>query len=260
VPTVHELTELYERFMLGPRAGPGVCERCFNLTDGHQRCYACQHCEDALAAFAPISYSVAHEHLHHTLASYKRLTGQLARRLAIDLAAVLWRYLDVHEACVACAAGAGTRDVRCSFDLVTTVPSGDRERDQRHPLRWIVGELVRPTRGRHRMLLRRSRVNVRERGFDPAKYSAVDKLHGESVLLIDDTWTTGANAQSAAAALKSAGAGPVGAVVIGRHINREWHQNDLRLSFLPAPFDWDTCALCAPAGRGQRSYARVGLR
>ncbi len=260
MPRVHELTALYEPFMLGPRAGPGVCGRCFNLTDGQQRCYACRHCEDVLDAFAPISYSVAHEHLHHTLASYKRLTGELARRLAIDLGAVLWRYLDAHEACVARAAGAGRPDGSCSFDLVATVPSGDRERDQRHPLRWIVGELVGPTRERHRVLLRRSRVNVPERGFDPAKYSALDKLHGESVLLIDDTWTTGANAQSAAAALKSAGAGPVAAVVIGRHINRAWHENDLRLSALPAPFDWEACVLCAPAGRGQQSYARVVLR
>jgi orotate phosphoribosyltransferase len=72
------------------------------------------------------------------------------------------------------------------------------------------------------------------------------------VLLIDDTWTTGANAQSAAAALKSAGAGPVAAVVIGRHLNREWHENDRRLRGITRPFDWSHCALCAdPSGGPQ---------
>ena len=67
----------------------------------------------------------------------------------------------------------------------------------------------------------------------------------ESVLLIDDTWTTGASAQSAAAALKAAGAEHVAAVVIGRHLNREWHENDRRIRGIARPFDWQACALCA---------------
>ncbi len=62
------------------------------------------------------------------------------------------------------------------------------------------------------------------------------------MLLIDDTWTTGTNAQSAAAAL-AAGAGPIAAVVIGRHLNREWRQNDRRLRGLARPFDWSRCAV-----------------
>ncbi len=64
------------------------------------------------------------------------------------------------------------------------------------------------------------------------------------MLLIDDTWTTGANAQSAAAALKSAGAGPVAAVVIGRHLNREWHENDRHIRGIARQFEWSRCALC----------------
>ena len=39
---------------------------------------------------------------------------------------------------------------------------------------------------------------------------------------------------------------PLAAVVIGRHVNREWRENDRRLKALPAPFDWTACALCAP--------------
>ena len=70
------------------------------------------------------------------------------------------------------------------------------------------------------------------------------------MLLIDDTWTTGANAQSAAAALKAAGAGRVAAVVIGRHVNRGWHDNDRRLAALVGRFEWTQCALCAPPALG----------
>ncbi len=241
MPTVGELTGPYANFMLGPRAGPDVCSTCFNFTNGYERCYACAHGEAWLDAVAPISYSVAHEQLHHALAGYKRLSGDVARRLRAELAAVLWRFLAEHEACVARAAGAAMG----AFTLVTTVPSGERERERDHPLRLIVSELVGPTRDRHEHLLRRSGINVGARKFDAAKFEAVRKLASEPVLLVDDTWTTGANAQSAAAALRSAGAGPVGAVVIGRHLNRQWHENDRRLRGIEAPFDWGQCALCA---------------
>jgi hypothetical protein len=239
MPTVGELSALYENFMLAPRPGHGVCRQCFNLTDGYDRCYACTQHPSVLEAVVPVSYSVAHEQLHHVLGNYKRLAGEVARRFALQLAAVLWRFLELHERCATRAAGAD------AFFVVTTVPSGDRMRDEAHPLRWIVSDLMGPTRGRYQRLLRRSIADIAPRSFDPEKYVAQRPLHGEPVLLIDDTWTTGANAQSAAAALKTAGAGPLAAVVIGRHVNREWHDNDRRLRALATPFDWRRCALCS---------------
>jgi predicted amidophosphoribosyltransferase len=256
MPTVAELSEPYENVMLAPRAGPDVCEVCFNFTRGYRRCYACTQVGQSVRAcgrsidaraqggrsidvMAPISYSVAHEQLHHSLAAYKRAGGEVARQLSVQLAAVLWRYLAGHERCLARAAGTS------SFHLVTAVPSGDRGRDEGHPLRWIVGRLVGPTRDRHRRLLRRSAIEVGAHTFHPQKYVATGALHGHSVLLIDDTWTTGANAQSAAAALRAADAGAVAVVVIGRHLNREWHENDRRLRGISGPFDWSRCALCA---------------
>jgi hypothetical protein len=225
--------------MLTPRAGPGVCGTCFNFTrGGYKHCYACEHGAAWLDVVAPISYSVGGEQLHRTLVGYKRLTGEVARRLGVELAAVLWRYLQVHERCVARAAGVE------AFELVTTVPSGARERDANHPLRRIIGELVGPARSRYMPLLRRSEVEVEPRAFDARRFEVLELFQGQPVLLIDDTWTTGASAQSAAAALKHAGAGPVAAVVIGRYLNRDWHDADKRLRVMRQPFDWDGCALC----------------
>jgi hypothetical protein len=239
MPSVGELSDPYENFMLGPRPGPAVCGVCFNFTRGYERCFACSQNEDCLAAVVPISYSVGLEQLHRALMGYKRLGGDVARRLTVELAAVLWRFLTRHEECVASAAGVAR------FDLVTTVPSGERTRDSVHPLPHLVGELVGPTRERHQQLLRRSELKVSSRTFDSGKFEPIRSLDGETVLLIDDTWTTGASAQSAAAALRDAGAGPVAGIVIGRHLNREWHENDRRLREIARPFDWDRCALCA---------------
>jgi predicted phosphoribosyltransferase len=240
MPTVRELSAPYENFMLVPRPGPNVCRICFTFTAGFDRCYACAHSEQWADAVAPISYSIAGEQLHHELASYKRLTGEVARRLTAQLAAVLWRFLESHERCVAAAAQAS------AFEVVTSVPSGDRERDEGHPLRRMVGELVGPTRERHERLLERSTRPVAGREFSRDKYVTTHRLDGQPVLLIDDTWTTGANAQSAAAALKAAGAGSVGVVVIGRHVKRDWEDNDRRLRALTRPFDWSRCALDEP--------------
>jgi predicted amidophosphoribosyltransferase len=244
VPSVAELSAPYGNFMFGPRLGRDVCEVCFDFTNGYRRCYGCGHSGEWLATVAPISYSVGSEQLHRALWGYKHLAGRVARRFEVELASVLWRFLAAHEACVARAAGVDR------FPLVTTVPSSWRERDQHHPLRAIVGELVGPTRERYEPLLERTEVEVPARQTNLGKYRARRPLDREPVLLIDDTWTTGASAQSAAAALRSAGAGPVAAVIIGRHVNRDWHENDRRLRELKRPFDWERCALCDQGDTG----------
>jgi predicted amidophosphoribosyltransferase len=243
VPTVAELTDPYANFMLGPSAGPDVCDVCFTFTQGYRRCYVCAQMEQWCSAVAPISYSPRSEQLHHALAAYKRTSGDAARRLQRDLAAVLWRYLRDHEACVAAAAGVDR------FDLVTTVPSSDRARDADHPLRRIAGELVAPTRERYERLLLRSTATVAGRDFSAEKYAVVRTLAGESVLVIDDTWTTGASVQSAAAALRGSGA-CVAAVVVGRHVRPEFQENERRLLAIPRPFDWSACAWHSAEPRG----------
>ncbi|MGW2492183.1 hypothetical protein ACWCV9_33910 [Streptomyces sp. NPDC001606] len=69
-------------------------------------------------------------------------------------------------------------------------------------------------------------------------------LWGENVLLIDDTWTTGNHAQSAAASLKAAGANSVAIVVLGRRLNIDYantadHIEQARLR----RFSWNSCPL-----------------
>ena len=67
---------------------------------------------------------------------------------------------------------------------------------------------------------------------------------GASVLLVDDTWVSGASAQSAAAALKLAGARHVAVVVVGRHVNPadRW-AGPLVAGLTPARYDSSSCAV-----------------
>src|SRR5262249_60514977 len=64
-------------------------------------------------------------------------------------------------------------------------------------------------------------VRPGEQGRDPNpdRFSAERTRPGASVLLLDDSWVSGASAQSAAAALKRAGARHVAVVGLRRHFD-----------------------------------------
>jgi hypothetical protein len=93
--TVAELSGPYANFMLNPRppAAPGVCSVCMTFTEGQDTCYPCGWEPRFADAVLPISYSVHFGQLHTALAQYKRTSGNVARRLQMELAAVLWRFL-----------------------------------------------------------------------------------------------------------------------------------------------------------------------
>lgn len=237
--TVGELSAPYANFMLNPLppTAADVCSVCLTFTQGYGTCFPYGHNARFTDAVLPISYSVHFGQLHNVLQQYKRGRENVARPLQLQLAAVLWRFIAEHERCLARAAGVER------FEVVTTVPSSDQQRDEHHPLRRRAGQIVEPTRGRYARLLRRSGTPVPDRRVDPGKYNPRADLDGENVLLIDDTWTTGANVQSAAAALKTAGAERVGVLVIGRHVNEDFQDNAQRIEALARPFDWESCAL-----------------
>jgi predicted amidophosphoribosyltransferase len=236
--TVGELSAPYANFMLNPASpeADGVCEVCLTFTSGFSRCYRCAVDPQFVDAVLPISYSVHFGQLHNALHGYKRRESPVSRRLRLELAAVLWRFLTTHEPCLAQRVGVE------EFEVVTTVPSGLAERDEQHPLRHIVCEVVTPTSTRYERLLTRSAALAAPRVVDLAKFEVHAQLTGRSVLLIDDTWTTGSSIQSAAAALRQAGAATVGVVVIGRHIHEDYANNASRLREISRPFSWDECA------------------
>jgi 3-isopropylmalate dehydratase small subunit len=113
-------------------------------------------------------------------------------------------------------------------------------------LRSLVGAVCGPTKSRYERVLLAAGDTSTERNFDPERFKVSRDLEQADVLLIDDMWTTGSNAESAACALKAANAGKVAGVTIGRFINRDYMGHGELLDKLPRPFRWETCAVHRP--------------
>lgn len=241
--TVNEASAAYIRAMRNPLPADAesVCRICHTfISPDYSRCYPCLQQPDRFDAVVPITYSEHLGQLHTALRRYKDGPEEARRYARVRLTAILWRFLDDHEMCVARAAGAR------QFDLVTTVPSSSPERDEaRTGLRQIV-EWCRPIADRYERVLRATGDAPPGREFSTRRYRADWRIDGVRVLLIDDTWARGGHAQSAAYTLREAGASKVALVVIGRHLRRDWEVSDGVTSGdlfdeLP-PFDWTTCA------------------
>ena len=185
---------------------------------GFARCYQCDlahaRCAGLLAdVVAPVAYAVKGGRLAGDLWRYKSGAAG-ATEAGARLAAMLARFLREHSDQVWRAAG-----MIAGPGLAAVVPSG-QGRPGAHPLAGIVASCVDvpivP-------LSTASGAAARARGLADgvaAGWLTVGAaVAGADVLLIDDTWVSGASAQSAAAALKAAGARRVALVVIGRHVD-----------------------------------------
>jgi len=185
---------------------------------GFARCYQCDlahaRCAGLLAdVVAPVAYAVKGGRLADDLWRYKSSAAG-ATEAGARLAAMLARFLREHSDQVWRAAG-----MIAGPGLAAVVPSG-QGRPGAHPLAGIVASCVDvpivP-------LSTASGAAARARGLADgvaAGWLTVGAaVAGADVLLIDDTWVSGASAQSAAAALKAAGARRVALVVIGRHVD-----------------------------------------
>ena len=231
-PLAHDLVAV-------PPAGRGVCRVCRDLIpDGYAHCRHCRRTRGHADVVAPISLCIRGGALHAALRGYNDGTQQRVRDLHLQrLAALLDDFLGAHERCLAKAAT--TR----AFDAVTVVPSSSPVRDALRPsLRRLAAELP-TTRSRYVRLLKASGAVPERDGFDVRRYLASPNAAGQRILLLEDTWVTGGRAQSAAAALRTAGALSIGVVAVGQFVNAAHDDNGTRIGGLAA-WSCDSCALC----------------
>jgi hypothetical protein len=211
--------------------GSVTCRTCRGPTPAElARCYQCDlarsRAGELLAdAVAPIAYAIRGGPLAVDLWRYKSDhvdAGESATRLQAMLAA----YLAAHGEVVWRAAGMASGPMAAAV-----VPSG-RGRLGGHPLPGLVrscvdvplvGLSVAPEGAAHM------------RGVDPRWLRVDGPVAGTDVLVVDDTWVSGGSAQSAAVALKLAGARRVAIIVMGRHVNPDDPRSARLLEALPLP-------------------------
>jgi hypothetical protein len=221
MPTVRDLTDPYsEVYVPVPPAGPGICTICHRcISPSFTLCYSCAMTTGQVSApislVVPISLcQTTDSQLYHWLKTYKNPnTVESARtRARLHLAATLSRFLSAHGGCIAGAAHG-------MWDTVTHVPS-TRAGRAHHPLEDVIG-MAPGLREVFRPLLQAgtsppSHNQARDDGFVPLPGELLRATH---VLLIDDTFTSGARLQSAASSLSRAGATVIAAVAVGRVVD-----------------------------------------
>jgi hypothetical protein len=132
-------------------------------------------------------------------------------------------------------------------DQLAVVPTG-AGRPGPHPLLRLVSPYLRLPGCS--LVLRPGRQG---RDLDLDRFQVTARPAGASVLLLDDTWVSGASAQSAAAALKLAGARHVAVIVVGRHVNPDDAASAPLLAGLAAArYDPSACAAHPPPNGANR--------
>ncbi|HEY7276452.1 MAG TPA: hypothetical protein VH594_10840 [Trebonia sp.] len=183
---------------------------------GFARCYQCElalsEAGGLLAdAVAPVGYAVRGGPLAEDLRRYKsdRAAAAEVAAAAARLRELLAGFLASRGPSVWAAAG-----MTGGPTGVAVVPSG-QGRPGAHPLAGLVRSCVALPRVRLAVVP----AEIHTRGVNPYWVRVGDPVAGRDVLVVDDTWVSGGSAQSAAAALKLAGAHRVAVVVLGRHLN-----------------------------------------
>ena len=181
---------------------------------GYARCYQCglalsQSGALLADAVAPVGFAVRGGPLAGDLIRYKSASAEGAPEAAARLRARLARFLRDDGGALWREAGMSTGP-----SAVAVVPSG-QGRSGPHPLSGIVRScLDLPV-----VALSLVPEVIHSRGVDVDWLRVTGSVAGADLLVVDDTWVSGGSAQSAAAALKLAGARRVAIVVLGRHIN-----------------------------------------
>jgi predicted amidophosphoribosyltransferase len=243
MPTIRELTDPYvSQYCPVPLVAPEVaCDVCHGPVKGWMRCYSCAQTvgqvSRPISRVLPISLCRKGTQFYHVMWNYKNGKATTARdRHRLQLAALLTRFLFKHRTCLEEVCGTG-------WDHLTIVTSS-QGRAGPHPLERVFAR-VDYLASTYRPTLGPGTVGIGHNNADDRGYSVIGDVRGKRLLLIDDMFTSGGRLQSAASALRLAGATVVAAVVIARLIDvgfssahqTFWDQTSA------TPFDFETCGL-----------------
>jgi hypothetical protein len=216
--------------------GVSTCRTCATPVRGFELCWRCRRHRKIAGiadAVAPLDYAIGGTDSPATLSIYKNHPVRAEREYRAQMIAeLLTLAIRLHENCFSAVA-----DVPVS---VRTVIPSLTYRSGLHPLASITESIGMVT---SRVLIPGGDARC-DRRVRAGKFAepAASLVTGRHVLVIDDVWTTGSNAQSAAVALRRAGAAAVSVLVVGRWLNpRDTLTQTFIASRLGIPYDPHLC-------------------
>jgi hypothetical protein len=185
-----------------------TCGVCATPVDGYRLCWRCRGHQriDGLAdAVAPLAYALDGTKSAAVLRNYKNHPLRRERERCGSIVGELLRLgMSLHERCFGTAVGQPV-SARVVIPSLTS-------RIGTHPMTSIAESL-----GLMGDVVLRPALDARcDRVVDPEKFTVDGAVAGRHVLVLDDVWTTGSNAQSATLTLRRAGAAAVSVMVIAR--------------------------------------------
>ena len=173
----------------------------------------------------------------HTVRAYKN--SPPAVKCSQDMALMILAATSIHGDCI---------EKRCGgpWSSVTFVPSKNRPGPS-HPVAELARQVSRNSGNQNRFRLAvgpgfsdpPDRTVRADRFTVSAEYA--DRVNGQHVLLVDDTWISGAKVQSAAVALHNAGARLVTALCVARWCRDNWPDHKELLDSCSEPYDAFVC-------------------
>lgn len=249
MPTAREVTDPHIGIYTSvPRPAPEICPICRRpRPEKYPLCTSCQTTIHAVSRpiklVVPISLYLGLSQLHDVLRGYKdpeqlKLSDDQEKRFGLIVSATLARFLHLHKPCMEAAADT-------AWDTIVPVPS-TQDRQGRHPLETALARVpslssfVNPVLAAGEVAITHNRPS--DEGF-----RIKSLVKGQTILIVDDTFTSGASIQSAASVLSLAGANVAAALVLGRYVT-------LSQEFMPSrawwnghreshPFTFDTCVV-----------------
>jgi hypothetical protein len=213
-----------------------TCRVCAAPVDGFDRCWRCEQARRIVGAadvVAPLTYAIAGTPTAALVRDYKNHPLRSVReRHSAVIKALVRQGITRHERCIGCAAGLAV-SCRLVIPSLTSRPG-------RHPFADLAPTMNAANDAVALMPAPDARC---DRAInDKFVLQPAARLDGQHVLILDDVWTTGSNAHSAALAVRRAGAAAVSVLVVGRWLSPDRRgMADFIATRLHRDYDPDIC-------------------
>ena len=213
-----------------------TCRVCAAPVHGFDRCWRCEQARrigGVADVVAPLSYAIAGTPSAALVRDYKNHPARSVReRHSAVINGLVRLGISRHERCIGCVAG---QAVSCRL-VIPSLTS----RPGLHPLAELVGSMT--AAGDAVALAPAPDARCDRAINDKFVLSPAARLDGQHVLILDDVWTTGSTAQSAALAVRRAGAAAISVMVVGRWLNPDRRGTaDFITTGLHRDYDPDIC-------------------